>query len=134
MTPRVTSSVDRGWISYPGLRSCRRLTGATNASAPLGLLMAQGRYAVTIAPPGNDVARSCYCRNERVCSDAIGERTFFVVDGSVPQRGTRMGNPAQARNERSTGLKRQSLLGNEVTRGVTRAFYAQNVPTPQLSV
>ena len=40
----------------------------------------------------------------KVCSDDIGERTFFVVDGSVPQRGTRMGSPAQARNERSTGF------------------------------
>ena len=29
----------------------------------------------------------------KVCSDAIGERTFFVVDGSVPRRGTRMDNP-----------------------------------------
>ena len=125
MTPRVTSSVDRSWIPYPGLRSCRRLTGATNASAPLGLLMAQGRYAVTIAPPGNDVARSCYCRNERVCSDAIGERTFFVVDGSVPQRGTRMGNPAQARNERSAGLLCRTPWAAEVPRKGTRAFDAQ---------
>ena len=61
----------------------------------------------------------------KVCSDAIGERTFFVVDGSVPQRGTRMGNPAQARNERSTGLLSRASFSNEVPRKGTRAFYAQ---------
>ena len=63
MTPRVTSPVDRSWISYPGLRSCRRLTGVTNASAPLGLLIAPRRYALTL----------------------LGERTFSQWMGQCPK-------------------------------------------------
>ena len=47
VTPRVTTAKDVSLLT-PGLRSYRRLTGVTNASAPLGLLMAQGRYALTL--------------------------------------------------------------------------------------
>jgi len=45
---------------------------------------------------------------------------FAAIMGSVPQRGTRMGNPAQARNERSAGLR---ILGNH-QRGDPLAFSA----------
>ena len=60
----------------------------------------------------------------KVCSDDIGERTFFVVDGSVPQRGTRMGNPAQARNERSTGLYVVHLWQRSAPKGHTSILCA----------
>ena len=35
--PSGTSAAERSGLSFPGLRSCCRLTGATHTSAPLGL-------------------------------------------------------------------------------------------------
>ena len=50
---------------------------------------------------------------------------FVASEESVPQRGTRMRSPVQARNERSAGIEKSPLLPNDVTRGATRAFDAQ---------
>lgn len=47
------------------------------------------------------------------------------MKGSVPQLVTRMDNPVQAENERSTGFLSHEFIANKVTRGVTRAFFAQ---------
>ena len=44
-----------------------------------------------------------------------------MVGLSVPQRGTLIDNPVQARNERSAGIVNQAHSTDEVTRGVTIA-------------
>ena len=56
---------------------------------------------------------------------------FVVPEESVPQRGTRMSSPVQARVDRSAGMEKSSYMDCEVTRGVTRAFYAHQYMTIQ---
>ena len=66
-----------------------------------------------------------------VVGGAILSDELLPPNESVPQRGTRMSSPVQARDERSAGMEKSSYMDCEVTRGVTRAFYAHQCMTIQ---
>ena len=78
-------------------------------------------------------AYNCSRKDASFCLSVFASpyQTNADLDESVPQRGTRMSNLVQARNERSAGIEKSSYTNSEVTRGVTRAFYAHRCMTIQ---
>ena len=125
VTPRVTLAVDRGWtttpvcapvVAWPGLPMLQPRRGCEWPKERIPLRYEQGCIW----------SRMSQCPNDRLDYSREHFSVLHSTDGSVPQRGTRIGIPVQARNERSAGLLPPAPIGNEVPRGGTRAFNAQN--------